>query len=137
MREGRITSRQAELWDEIRQMSDDEFERTLRDWYPGGRQREPAHWNDPAYHDASQPVVGVFPGGDTPEGVSDLTGNVWEWTSSAYEAYPYRADRRREDPERTDARRVVRGAFRYVDVPGYRNHYLGLRLVCFSPILDR
>ena len=28
--------------------------------------------------------VGVFVEGDTPEGVSDLTGNVFEWTSSLF-----------------------------------------------------
>jgi len=29
--------------------------------------------------------VGSFPGGATPEGVQDLAGNVWEWTSTAGE----------------------------------------------------
>ncbi len=28
--------------------------------------------------------VGIFRAGDTPEGISDLTGNVWEWTISDY-----------------------------------------------------
>jgi len=28
--------------------------------------------------------VGIFRWGDTPEGISDLTGNVWEWTISDY-----------------------------------------------------
>ncbi len=28
--------------------------------------------------------VGVFPDGDTPEGITDLCGNVWEWTSSVF-----------------------------------------------------
>jgi formylglycine-generating enzyme required for sulfatase activity len=28
--------------------------------------------------------VGIFNKGDTPEGVSDLSGNVWEWTCSDY-----------------------------------------------------
>jgi formylglycine-generating enzyme required for sulfatase activity len=30
-------------------------------------------------------VVGQFKDGNTPEGISDLTGNVWEWTNSWYE----------------------------------------------------
>ena len=29
--------------------------------------------------------VGSFPRGDTPEGVSDVTGNVWEWVDGWYE----------------------------------------------------
>jgi formylglycine-generating enzyme required for sulfatase activity len=54
--------------------------------------------------------VGVFPGGDTSEGVADLCGNTWDWTSSAYQPYPYRFTPEREDPARTDVQyRVVRG----------------------------
>lgn len=62
--------------------------------------------------------VGVFPEGDTPEGVCDLTGNVLEWTSSAFGedivrprfGYPYdRADGREEADQQADVRRVIRG----------------------------
>jgi formylglycine-generating enzyme required for sulfatase activity len=28
--------------------------------------------------------VGVFPEGDSPEGVTDLCGNIWEWTASVF-----------------------------------------------------
>jgi formylglycine-generating enzyme required for sulfatase activity len=30
--------------------------------------------------------VGLFPAGNTPEGVADLAGNVWEWTGTDYDA---------------------------------------------------
>ena len=32
--------------------------------------------------------VGSHPAGDTPAGVSDLVGNGWEWTSSAFSPFP-------------------------------------------------
>lgn len=31
-------------------------------------------------------AVGLFKAGETPEGVSDLAGNVWEWTGTDYHA---------------------------------------------------
>ena len=34
---------------------------------------------------AGTTIVGQFPEGNTPEGISDLSGNVWEWTNSWYE----------------------------------------------------
>lgn len=99
--------------------------------------------------------VGVFVEGDTPEGVSDLTGNVFQWTNSSYGprpgssadifGYPYRADDGREDPT-SDAgvRRVLRGggwgndainartAFRFGLRPDYRGHYVGFRVLRVS-----
>jgi formylglycine-generating enzyme required for sulfatase activity len=75
-----------------------------------------------------------------------MTGNVWEWTSSAYKSYPYDSGDGREDPMRENVRRVVRGgswlnssdgaraAFRSYYDPGSRNFSLGFRVVCVSPI---
>ena len=53
--------------------------------------------------------VGIFPEGTSPYGCLDMAGNVWEWTRSAYEAYPYDASDGREDLKRTDVPRVLRG----------------------------
>jgi len=45
--------------------------------------------------------VGSHPNGNTPEGLEDLAGNVWEWTTSRY--CPY------DQPTCDDKRRTLRG----------------------------
>jgi len=192
-------------------MSDDEFETLLVEWYPPGRQTQPAYWHDDAFNHPAQPVVGVcwfearaycawlsaqtgetfrlpteaeweaatrgaqcrryafgddfdvarcntfethvrhttpigvFPGGRTPEGLVDMTGNTWDWTSSLYTPYPYDPTDGREAPSAPGARRVVRGGSwgnaqdlvrvpsRYGVAPGYRFDDVGLRVVRSSP----
>ena len=62
--------------------------------------------------------VGVFVGGDSPEGISDLAGNSVDWTSSLWGndprepafRYPYdRSDGREAAPAGPDVFRVLRG----------------------------
>lgn len=52
--------------------------------------------------------VGHVPGGDSPFGVSDMSGNVWEWCSSLFDPYPYRAGDGRERVS-APGPRVIRG----------------------------
>ena len=82
--------------------------------------------------------VGLYPDGATPEGIHDLTGNVWEWCLNEYE------DTQNIDPTST-AQRVLRGgswhtstercraAYRYSFGPDPRHNDLGLRLVRAVP----
>lgn len=52
--------------------------------------------------------VGSQTAGNSWVGASDLSGNLWEWISSIYQPYPYKADDGREDNS-SNVRRVIRG----------------------------
>lgn len=50
--------------------------------------------------------IGSFRSGNSPYGVYDMVGNVWEWTSSAYKSYPGGKD---DDKRFQQDYRVIRG----------------------------
>ena len=99
--------------------------------------------------------VGVFPQSDTPvlfqgertedTALSDMAGNVWEWTSSCYTPYPYQFVDGREDAK-AEGTRVLRGgswynipgsvraSARYYARPDLRSDFIGFRVLCSSPI---
>ncbi len=52
--------------------------------------------------------VGSFESGNSPYGVYDMAGNVWEWVASLYKAYPYDPNDGREDLT-ASGNRVLRG----------------------------
>lgn len=55
--------------------------------------------------------VGCYTPGATPEGITDMAGNVWEWTRSRFQPYPYGLDDERaaeDDPARHQW--IARGA---------------------------
>ena len=78
-------------------------------------------------------------GGVGPFGAEDQAGNVWEWTSSLYGPYPYKAAER--EVIESERNRVVRGgswrssgsyvrcAFRYRNDPLSFNYAFGFRVV--------
>ena len=54
------------------------------------------------------PVGKYSVAGDSPDGVGDMVGNVWEWTGTLFRPYPYDADDGRESQE-ASGWRVLRG----------------------------
>ncbi len=97
----------------------------------------------------STSAVGSFPHGATPYGNEDISGNVWEWTRSIYEGYPYPEQgeiRQQREDLKAEGQRVLRGgAFgssrngarcasrKYFDPDSRANDY-GFRVVV-SPFL--
>lgn len=86
--------------------------------------------------------VDAHPGGSSPYDLLDTAGNVWEWVSTAYAAYPYEAGDGREDTA-AGAPRVLRGgsyastspqyvrcASRSRSYPGRRSAHIGFRAAC-------
>jgi formylglycine-generating enzyme required for sulfatase activity len=128
----------------VRLPTEAEWERAARmgrGWvYPWGNRWDAGRANTWEGHVLRSNPVGVYPAGATPEGVHDLSGNVWEWTASLYQPYPYRAEDGRNEPE-AEGPRVVRGgswhdvqrgarcAVRYWDGPVNFSTYFGFRVV--------
>ena len=89
-------------------------------------------------------AVGCFPQGRSPYGLLDMSGNVWEWTRSIYEKYPYKPGEKRETLADKESARVLRGgafnnsgggvrcAIRDGSHPDVRDDGFGFRVVCAS-----
>jgi formylglycine-generating enzyme required for sulfatase activity len=121
--------------------------------YAYGTEFDAARCNTFETHIQRTTPIGVFSEGGTPEGIFDLSGNVWEWTSTIWDMdikkpdfpYPYNAADGRENQEDGTFRRVVRGgswfyfqifaraACRYFDHPSVRSRGCGFRVVRRPP----
>ena len=108
--------------------------------YPWGNEFDKARCNSKDLGLGSTTPVGIFLEGESPYGLLDMSGNVWEWTRSKYQNYPYIPDDGREDLNSTGSR-VLRGgaffdfqnhvrcAYRFWYYPDYRFNSFGFRLV--------
>ena len=77
--------------------------------YPWGDEFDKTKCNTEESGIGTTTPVGKFsPQGDSPYGVADMAGNVWEWCQSKYKAYPYNANDGREKLD-GDENRVLRG----------------------------
>lgn len=64
----------------------------------------------------TSPVGAFSPHGDTPEGLVDMVGNIWEWTNSLFAPFPYDPNDGRESRQALGFR-VLRGASWVNDAP--------------------
>lgn len=103
--------------------------------YPWGESWKANHANTDEYWDGGRGIfaklrrgrvdsgttpIGAFsPQGDSPYGCVDMSGNLWEWTRSLHENYPYHSRDGREDLKKSGAR-VLRGGSFYNDLDAAR-----------------
>jgi formylglycine-generating enzyme required for sulfatase activity len=113
--------------------------------FPWGQDADPNRANYGGTRIWRTSAAGCFPGGTSPYGMEDPSGNVWEWTRSMYRDYPYDSKDGREDlAAGANVLRVMRGgafdkyqglvrcAYRLMFNPSGRYLSVGFRLVMVS-----
>ena len=108
--------------------------------FPWGDSFDPTRCNSSELGMGDTTPVGMFPNGASSYGCLDMAGNVWEWTSSLYQKYPYNSEDGRENLDEPGPRGLRGGAFnfserlvrctrRYRDDPDYCSPNVGFRVV--------
>jgi formylglycine-generating enzyme required for sulfatase activity len=89
-------------------------------------------------------TVGRYTSGKSPYGVYDMAGNVWEWSSSLYQSYPYDPTDGRENLSASGSRvqrggswrdsgDILNSALRFSRDPRGSNDDLGFRCSRMHP----
>jgi len=85
-------------------------------------------WTTDGYKLGVAPVGSFSPSGDSPFGVADMAGNVWEWCNDWHPEYPQLKILRGGSWYASDMDQL-RSAFKYGMGPNTRTQYIGFRCV--------
>ena len=117
-------------WDNVRLPSEAQWEWAARGpdgrEYPWGNQEPDENRANFDMKVGSPTPVGLYPAGNTPEGVADMAGNVWEWVEDWYEKDKVRVLRGGSFNFGT---RLLRAANRLRLEPDLRGYNIGFRCV--------